>query len=84
MWIDCDDELPPLGERVYVYGRYTPGGIPSPLAYRRADSTAPLGWRWESAEWRGTVGVTAWWRPEAEPEPARGTPGASMDGRTER
>lgn len=69
MWVHVDDELPALGERVRVHGAHTPDGTGKPVAYRRADPLARGGWRWESDQWRGTAGVTWWWRPEPGDEP---------------
>lgn len=64
MWIDVNEALPEMGEKVRVHGEHTPDGVAKPLAYRRADPQSPGGWRWESSEWRGTVGIAWWWRPE--------------------
>lgn len=66
-WREVSAELPEIGERVEVRGKYTPDGMGWPIAYRRrkdivgiTDFNAPCNFTWESAEWRGTVGVTHW------------------------
>jgi hypothetical protein len=71
-WIELTAELPPLKTFVEVKGAYTPDGHGYPLSYRRKDRpdeaerpTAPgRNWRWESTEWRGTVGITHWRHPQ--------------------
>jgi hypothetical protein len=66
-WVSVADRLPAIGRRVRVAGRYTPmdaHGQPRhgfPLACRRQVSGLP--WFWDSAQWRGSVGI-AWWRDD--------------------
>lgn len=66
-WKDAAVELPPIGERVEVRGKYTPEGYAWPIAYRRrkdiagiTDFNAPCNFTWESTEWRGQTGITHW------------------------
>ena len=75
-WIATRKMLPELGERVEVKGAHTPRGTGFPIAYRREDRTIrharnvpfppsqaeekEVPWRWESTQWRGTVGITHW------------------------
>lgn len=57
-WVLVDQALPLLGRPVPVRGEYTPAGYGYPVSRLRRDPAE--GVRWDSIEWRGICGVTAW------------------------
>lgn len=68
MWINVQDELPPIDVLVFVKGDFAESEYLAdlPMARLNAPEQSQLRGMWSSREWRGMVGVRYWWKDDKQ------------------